>query len=261
MSQSRREALRRQQEAQARAKRLQRIIIVGAIVLAVVVVGVFGAIFVSQLNKGGTTAGGGSGATSAVPVNATADHSGIIVNPGKFKDGVPKVEVFLDYQCPVCKQFESMFGSTLDDMASKGEIQLIYRTMTFLDNNLKNDSSLKAGIAAACADNAGSYSAYHNAIFAGQPTTEGQGYTTQQLRVDFPATAGITGEKLTGFQSCYDTRATSAFVQGTNEMAAADSVNSTPTIMVNGTKLDNNTVFQSSTDAFRQTVLTTKGNG
>ena len=258
MSQSRREALRRQQEAQARAKRLQRIILVGAIVLAVVVVGVFGAVLIGQLNKGGTTATGG---TSAVPVNATADHSGIVVNPGKFKEGVPKVEVFLDYQCPVCKQFESMFGSTLDDMATKGEIQLIYRTMTFLDNNLKNDSSLKAGIAAACADNAGSYGAYHNAIFAGQPTTEGQGYTTQQLRVDFAATAGITGEKLTSFQSCYDTKATSSFVEGTNEKAAAASVNSTPTIMVNGTKLDNNTVFQSSTDAFRQTVLTTKGNG
>ena len=58
MSQSRREALRRQQEAQARSKRLQRIIIVGAIVLAVVVVGVFGAIFVSQLNKGSTAATG-----------------------------------------------------------------------------------------------------------------------------------------------------------------------------------------------------------
>ena len=110
------------------------------------------------------------------------------------------MEIFLDYQCPVCKQFEGQFGPTLDDMATKGEIQLIYRTMTFLDNNLKNDSSTKAGIAAACADNAGSYSAYHNAIFAGQPTTEGKGYTTQQLRVDFAATAGITGDKLSGFR-------------------------------------------------------------
>ncbi len=258
MTQSRREALRRQQEAQARAKRFQRIIIVGAIVLAVVVVGVFGTIFVSQLNRSGTTTSGG---TSAIPVNATADHSGIIVNPGTFKEGVPKVEIFLDYQCPVCKQFEGQFGATVDEMAGKGQIQLIYRTMTFLDNNLRNDSSTKAGIAAACADNAGSYSAYHNAIFAGQPTTEGQGYTTQQLRVDFAGTAGITGEKLAGFQSCYDTRATSGFVQGTNEGAAKATVNSTPTIMVNGTKLDNTVVFKASPEAFGQLLLTTKGNG
>ena len=198
---------------------------------------------------------------SSVPVNATSDASGIVVNPGTFKDGVPKVEVFLDYQCPVCKQFETQFGTTLDDMATNGEIQLIYRTMTFLDNNLRNDSSLKAGIAAACADNAGAYSAYHNAIFAGQPTNEGTGYTTQQLRVDFAGTAGITGDKLTGFQQCYDSRTTQSFVEGTNEKAAADGVNSTPTIMVNGTKLDNNTIFTQGADAFRQTVLTTKGNG
>lgn len=257
MTQSRREALRRQQEAQARAKRLQRIILVAAIVLGLVVIGVVGTIVVSQLNKGGTAAG----TNSSVPVNATSDASGIVVNPGTFKDGVPKVEVFLDYQCPVCKQFESAFGSTLDDMAGKGEIELIYRTMTFLDNNLRNDSSLRAGVAAACADNAGKYSAYHNAIFAGQPTNEGTGYTTQQLRVDFAGTAGITGDKLTGFQQCYDSRTTQSFVEGTNEKAAADGVNSTPTIMVNGTKLDNNTIFTQGADAFRQTVLTTKGNG
>lgn len=257
MTQSRREALRRQQEAQARAKRLQRIILVAAIVLGLVVIGVVGTIVVSQLNKGGTAAG----TNSSVPVNATSDASGIVVNPGTFKDGVPKVEVFLDYQCPVCKQFETQFGTTLDDMATKGEIQLIYRTMTFLDNNLRNDSSLKAGIAAACADNAGAYSAYHNAIFAGQPTNEGTGYTTQQLRVDFAGTAGITGDKLTGFQQCYDSRTTQSFVEGTNEKAAADGVNSTPTIMVNGTKLDNNTIFTQGADAFRQTVMTTKGNG
>ena len=256
MSESRREALRRKQQAQARAKRTQRIVIVGAIVLAVVVLGVFGTIFFSQLNKGG-----GGTASAAIPPNATADRSGIVVNPGKAAQGVPKVELFFDYQCPVCKQFETQFGTTLDDMATKGEIQLIYRTMTFLDNNLRNDSSLKAGIAAACADNAGAYSAYHNAIFAGQPTNEGTGYTTQQLRVDFAGTAGITGDKLTGFQQCYDSRTTQSFVEGTNEKAAADGVNSTPTIMVNGTKLDNNTIFTQGADAFRQTVLTTKGNG
>lgn len=256
MSQSRREALRRQQQAQARAKRTQRIVITGAIVLAVVVLGVFGTIFFSQLNKGDS-----GNASASVPVNATADRSGIVVNPGKAAQGAPKVEIFLDYQCPVCKQFESAFGSTLDDMAGKGEIELIYRTMTFLDNNLRNDSSLRAGVAAACADNAGKYSAYHNAIFAGQPEQEGQGYSTQQLRVDFASAAGITGDALSGFQSCYDTRATSSFVQGTNEGASKAGVNSTPTIMINGEKQNNNTLFQMTADAFRQQILSAKGNG
>lgn len=257
MTESRREALRRKQEAQAKAKRTQRIVIVGAIVLAVVIVGVFGTIFFSQLNKGGD-----STASAAIPPNATADRSGIIVNPGKAAQGAPTVELFFDYQCPVCKQFEGAFGSTLTDMGAKGEINLVYRTLTFMDANLRNDSSVRAGIAAACSDNVGAYSAYHNAVYAGQPTTEGQGYTTQQLRVDFPATAGITGNALTAFQSCYDSRATASFVDGTNEAAAKAGVKSTPTLRVNGTTIDNATIAKAGTpEAFRQLILSTKGNG
>lgn len=252
MSQSRREALRRQQEAQARAKRTQRIVLIGAIVLAVVVAGVFGTIFFSQLNRGG------EGSTASVPVNATSDRSGIAVNPGTFKQGAPKVELFFDYQCPACKQLEQAHGATLDDMATKGEIELIYKTMTFMDNNLRNDSSTKAGIAAACADNAGAYTGYHNAVFAGQPVGEGSGFTTEQLRVEFAATAGITGEKLTAFQNCYDTRATRAFVDGTNEAAAKAQVNTTPTLKVNGVVQDNNALLQANADGFRQLILAAK---
>jgi protein-disulfide isomerase len=257
MSESRREALRRKQQALARAKRTQRIVIVGAIVLAVVVLGVFGTIFFSQLNKGG-----GGTASAAIPPNATADRSGIVVNPGKAAQGVPKVELFFDYQCPVCKQFEDAFGSTLTDMADKGEIELVYRTLTFMDANLRNDSSSKAGIAAACSDSAGKYSAYHNAVYAGQPATEGPGYTTQQLRVEFAGTAGITGDALSSFQACYDSRTTASFVTGTNELGAKAGVTSTPTLRVNGTTIDNATVSKSGTpEAFRQLILSTKGNG
>ncbi|MFT4217569.1 MAG: thioredoxin domain-containing protein [Micropruina sp.] len=254
MSESRREALRRKQQAQAKAKRTQRIVIVGAIVLAIVVVGVFATIFFSQLNKGNTAN------AAAIPPNATSDRSGIVVNPGKAAQGAPKVELFFDYQCPICKQFEDAFGSTLDDMADQGQIELVYRTLTFMDGNLRNDSSSRAGIAAACADNAGKYSAYHNAVFAGQPATEGTGYTTQQLRADFAATAGITGDALTTFQSCYDSKATAAFVTGTNELAAKAGVTSTPTLRVNGTTIDNATIGKATTpDAFRQLILSTEG--
>lgn len=256
MSESRREALRRKQEAQARAKRTQRIVIVGAIVLAVVVLGVFGTIFVSQLGKGS------SNGSAAIPPNATADRSGIIVNPGKAAQGAPTVELFFDYQCPICKQFEGAFGPTLSSMADKGEINLVYRTLTFMDGNLRNDSSDKAGIAAACADNVSAYSAYHNAVFAGQPATEGPGYTAEQLRVSFAGTAGITGSSLTAFQACYDSRATASFVDGTNEAAAKAGVTSTPTLRVNGTTIGNDTISKAGTpEAFRQLILSTKGNG
>ena len=255
MTQSRREALRRQQEAQARAKRLQRIILVAAIVLGLVVIGVVGTIVVSQLNKGGTAAG----TNSSVPVNATSDASGIVVNPGTFKDGVPKVEVFLDYQCPVCKQFEQFFGDTLEALAESGQIELRYRTMTFLDAQLGNDSSVQAGIGAACADTVGRYSDYHDAVFAAQPATEGDGYSAMLLRETIPETISLTGRDLETFQSCFDNASTKPFVDKAAELGMQDeqAVNkrvATPIIHVNGHDLPMSEVARATPDTLLQLI-------
>ena len=256
---SRRERLRAAQEAAQKRRRARIIIAIGVGVGALIAIAVM--VWSSLGATGGPGAGATTGAGATRPPNATAENDGIVTNPGLGKAGVPVVGLYFDYQCPHCITFEEKYGLTLNNLAKTGDISLINHTKVFLDKGDANGLSHKAAIAAACADNAGAYSAYHNAIFAGQPTNEGTGYTTQQLRVDFAGTAGITGDKLTGFQQCYDSRTTQSFVEGTNEKAAADGVNSTPTIMVNGTKLDNNTIFTQGADAFRQTVLTTKGNG
>lgn len=237
MSQNNRERLRQAQAAAAKQKRLTRIIGVGAVVLAVVIVGVIvGVLFQNQ----GKAASSGS----ITPPNATADSKAIIVNPGRAKAGAPVVELFFDYQCPVCKQFESAYGSALTTMAASGDIELHYRTMSFLDQNLNNDSSLRAGIAATCVDVADTakYSDYHNEIYANQPATEGGGYSDTLLRDTIPGTVGITGDALTNFQSCYDKQATKAFVNGMNDLGTQDmqAINkqvATPTVHVNGKDL------------------------
>ena len=90
-------------------------------------------------------------------------------------------------------------------------------------------------IVAAAADEVGHYDAYHNAIFAAY--NGAAGYSEQQLRVDFPATAGITGDDLTRFQELYDGRAFQDFVNGVEGAMAADNVTGTPTYIVDGTHL------------------------
>jgi len=227
MTENNRERLRKSEAAKAKQQRLNRIIGVGAAVLAVVLIGVFAVVLLQQ-------AGTASSPTSANPPNATSDAKAIVVNPGKAKDGAPVVELFFDYQCPICKQFETLYSEPLNVLAEAGDIELHYRTMTFLDNNLSNDASTRAGIAAACSDFAGVYSAFHNEIFANQPATEGDGYTDEVLRETVPASVGITAEALTNFQKCYDDQATKAFVRGTNDKASQDNVTGTPTFHVNG---------------------------
>ncbi|MGC3992881.1 MAG: thioredoxin domain-containing protein [Propionicimonas sp.] len=248
MSQNNRERLRQAQAAAAKQQRLTRIIGVGAAVLALVIVGVIVGVVVQQRNN--TAA---SVAAAITPPNATSDGKAIVQNPGKAKDGAPVVELFFDYQCPVCKQFESAYGAALTSLAASGDIELHYRNMTFLDQNLNNDASTRAGIAAACADVVGKYSAYHDAIYENQPTTEGAGYTDAVLRETIPTTVGITGADLTTFQSCYDNQSTKAFVNGTNEkgqqdMLAINKQVSTPTVHVNGKDLAINTIAGVSPD-------------
>lgn len=243
-NQSRREVLRRQQEAKARAKRLNRMVMIGSGILAAVVIAIVTAVIVNQMSSAGST----------VPPNATSARDGITVYPGKAAADAPKVEIFLDYQCPFCKQLEDLHGATIEELGASGQINLIYRTKTFLDGNLRNDSSFRAAVAASCADTVGAYPAYHDAVFASQPQ-EGVGYPSDQLRATFAATAGISGENLTKFQACYDSRATGNFVKAVEEMSSKAGVNSTPIIWVNGKPLDMNSAFSMTADQLKAALL------
>lgn len=232
--------LRAQQEAAAKQKRFNRIVGVGAGVVAALLVVVFVVVFIQNQPKA-TTPGGTAvpGGAQIVPPSATDDKVGILVDKGKAKPGVPKVAIYLDYQCPSCRALEAYFGAEFEKLAANGEISLQYNTMTFLDVKLGNNSSTRAAIAAACADTVGKYSAYHDQTFLNQPLQEGAGYTEQQIRVAIPAAAGITGDNLVKFQQCYDSRATADYVKGTDEAATKAGITGTPTITINGKTVDN----------------------
>ena len=214
------------------------IVAVVAIVLVLIVAG-GAAIWLSQTQSAvkavtGVSTAPTSSTTNAVPPHANGDKTGIVANPGKAKAGAPLFVIYQDYQCPFCKQFHTVFGTKLREAADAGKIQLEYRTMNFLDSNLQNDASTRAAVAAACADNAGVYQGYNDAVYDNQPATEGAGYSAELLRVTIPTQLGLTGDKLAGFQKCYDTQATLQFINGTNDVAGRAGITTTPTYTYNG---------------------------
>jgi protein-disulfide isomerase len=224
---NRREQLRAQREAELKAAQRKKRLTLG--------LGIVGAIVAVSLIVWGVYAFKDKiGATNAVPPHANGDKTGIIANPGVAKSGAPLFVIYQDYQCPVCKQYHTLFGTKLREAADAGKIQLEYRTMTFLDTNLSNDSSTRSGVAAACADNAGVYQAYYDALYDNQPSTEGAGFPADLLRSTIPGQLGLTGDKLMGFQKCYDSQATLQFVQGTNDAAGRAGITGTPTYEYNG---------------------------
>jgi protein-disulfide isomerase len=213
--------------------------VIGAVVAVLVVVAVVVAV---ALGSGGSRARAGAGSTgvssaSALPAGATGPGGGIVVNPGKARTGAPTLDLYEDFQCPICGQLEKLFGAQIRSMAAAGDIHLVTHTMSFLDNNLKNDSSLRAAAAAACAADAGRFSQYHDAVFAGQPAKEGEGYTDARL-AEFARTAGLTGGALTTWQQCVKDGRHTAYVQAVQTQSEKDGVFGTPTLKLDGSVLD-----------------------
>jgi protein-disulfide isomerase len=222
-------------------------IIVAAIVLVLVIGGIVAAVIIGSQNKTTATTAGGS----SLPAGASAMGAGIVVNPDA-PSNVPTMDLYVDYQCPVCGLFEKEFGQQVTQMADQNQVKLVVHTLSFLDDNLNNDSSLRAANAAACAADQGRFLPFHNAVFAGQPAREGEGYTDAQLK-QFAVTAGISGSALQAWQQCYDQRQHNQYVQSVQTQAEKDGVNGTPTIKLNGQQVPLNTLTsaQALTDAVK----------
>lgn len=203
-------------------------VIIGAGVAAVLIVAVVVAIMVGRPDSSGDASG------SAIPVGVVEGKGGgILVNADPAKAGAPTLDIYEDFQCPSCGDLEERVGAELGALAKAGEIRLVVHTLSFLDDNLRNDSSARSANAAACAADAGKFFDYHNAVFAAQPEQEGVGYTDAQL-TEFAGTAGITGAALDTWQKCTSSGQHDQYVTDVQESSDKAGVRSTPTVKLNG---------------------------
>jgi len=206
-------------------------VVVATVVVVVILAAVITAVILGSQDKEATTSGG-----STLPKNAPAMGAGIVLNPGAPAN-VPTLDMYEDFQCPVCARFEEIFGLQIVEMVKANQVKLIAHPLSFLDDNLRNDSSNRAANAAACASDADKFLQYHTATFQGQPTREGTGYSDAQLK-QFAQSAGITGAALTTWDQCYTTKAHNQWVESVQTQSEKDGVNGTPTLKLNGKPVD-----------------------
>lgn len=206
-------------------------VIIGAAVAALVIVAVVVAILIGNSSKPGSAAKGSGSSTPANVVGGAG--GGIVANAAAAKSGAPTLDIYEDFQCPACGALEKSMGPVMTSMAKAGEIKLVVHTLSFLDVNLKNDSSTRSAIAAACASDAGKFLEYHNAVYAGMPTQEGVGYPDAQL-AEFAKTAGITGPALTTWQQCTSSAKYATYVTDVQTAAEKADVFGTPTVKLDG---------------------------
>lgn len=244
---------RREKAAEARnaqaasEKRRERMVrIIGAIVVVAVVVAIVGIAVVAKNSDSSSSAD----SSTAAPNPAAALPTGVYASGTEFeyglpatpvKEGVPTLQLWEDFQCPACGQLEKANGAGIEKLATEGKINLIYRPTTFLDNNLKNDSSKRATAAWGCAVDAGKALEFHNYLFANQPVSEGDGWTDEQL-LQFGANIGLSGEALTTYQNCYNTRKYLGWAVNSTGVFTESGIGGTPSGFLNGTEIDAKTL-------------------
>ena len=216
-----------EEAARAAAARRRRTIgvAVGAVLLVAVAIVV---VIVIQSNRTATSA------NAAVPGN-TVD-GGNVIDVGST-DAPVTVDLYEDFQCPNCKNFEDQTGKTLAQLVADGTVQAHYHGMAFLDTSANDDYSTRAlNAAAAVVDTAGpeAYQKFHDLLFANQPPETGSGLTNEQL-VEYAGQAGATGSAV---QADILELTYGDWVKTVTDQASQDGVTGTPTVMVDGTKLD-----------------------
>lgn len=232
----------------AERSRERKIRIIGGIAVVAVMAALLAIPLLSGKNKGAD-----SNASAALPKGVTADTYGVKVGTAwtaANSDKIPVLQVWEDFQCPACGQFEKTSGPTLIKLADEGKLRLEWRPTLFLDANLSADntangnpeSSLRATSAFGCAVDQGYAEAYHSALFAAQPATEGQGYSAADLTAVAEA-AGMKDQELTKFMECSTNKIYEGWAKNSFAAFEKDGISSTPSGILNGTELTGDVMF------------------
>ncbi|OAN36538.1 DsbA family protein [Microbacterium sp. H83] len=161
-----------------------------------------------------------------------------------FGDGEDEVSVFVDFQCPVCKSFEEQFGEALETASADGRITLSYHPIAILDRFSQGTeySSRSAGAAVCVAEsNPEVYLDFAKALFDNQPAENSSGLANEQL-AEFATQVGADDAV-----SCITDETYRKFGKA---QAQSNEISGTPTVEVNGTRLDlqNEADFKTFTD-------------
>ena len=175
-----------------------------------------------------------SQAADAEPTAPTPDYS----------TGVVDIQVYVDYLCPYCGQFEATNSEQIGQWIESGAATLTTHPLAILDRgSLGTKYSTRSANAAACVANYSPDSFYDFSalLFKNQPAENTEGLDNDKLK-SLVGEAGVTDQS--AINSCIDDKtyygwvadATSRALQGPLPGTDDQSVTGTPTVLVNGQK-------------------------
>ena len=221
-------AAERRRQAQTATRRRALLITLSGLAVLALVVGI--TVFITT-KKEERTQRASAYTGPLAPVSRDADGS---VTMAKAGVAAPLLEIFEDFQCPICKEFENASGSTIKRLAAEGRVKVVYRPFQLFQDEPLSSNSRRAANAALCAP-ADKWISYHDALYKFQPPEGKKGFSDKDL-LAWGADLGITGATYTpcvnGAQRGGQLDQMTRYATGTRK------VTGTPTVFLDGRQLN-----------------------
>jgi len=169
--------------------------------------------------------------------NVRVTSSKVVNQPGTSN---PKAVVtfYEDFLCPACGNFERTFGPTVSRLIDIGAIAADYRMVSILDSQKNQNYSSRAGAAALCVadESVDAFRRFHTALYSDriQPDERGTSFPDNAKLIELAREAGVVGK----VPDCINSGKYLSKVTGES---AAEHINATPTIKINGEEYDPST--------------------
>ncbi|NUW31156.1 thioredoxin domain-containing protein [Nonomuraea sp. SMC257] len=227
-----REKIKQQQAAERQREQRRRVVTYAAVgVVALAAIG-GGWLYAASRSQSEEAAAG-----DQAPVTVQSDGSVVMAKAGVEK---PVLDIYEDFQCPACKQLETVSGQTFKNLAAEGKAKVVYHPISIFQREPTRGNSLRAGAAARCVADGRQWLAFHDLLYKNQPSETVEGFKINDL-VGWGKEAGVTSPD---FEQCVTSQKhAQAQLSYADKVIKAQKIEGTPTVKLNGVDLEGNVAF------------------
>ncbi|WP_431277819.1 thioredoxin domain-containing protein [Leifsonia poae] len=273
-----REHARQMREEAAKKARRRKFIVQGSVIVGILVVLAIVGVFVfNGVNAANNVANPKNMQSGGILLTSSSQA---VTTPAiaKGKDATPTVQkldgqtahiiTYVDYQCPICLQFEQTNNDQIKQWMADGQATLEIHPVAILDTASNKKYSTRAAAAASCVANyePNKYFDINTAFYANQPDEQTGGGLSNSKILSIFKDAGVSSQQIT---DCVNDQRFAQFI--TNQTKAAvsnpDLVNpssggfGTPTVVVNGQRYSGSVSDANAFATFVGTAVQQAGTG
>ncbi len=263
-----REVSRQRADAEKRRKRRNKWFLQGGIGLGIIAIAAIITLVVVNVNNAPAVSAAGpknmatgaiqftgeGGEVTPVTTKAVTAKGTPSAVPTSNTDGAVAVTEYVDWACPVCKQFEAAYADQILDKVKSGDATLAIQPVSILDRSYQSSRyASRAANAAMCVANYApdKFLDVQTQFFDNQPTEGTSGLTNAEIAKLVKA-GGATGSNVS---ECLSTEQFKGWVTKSTKLVTADEALQgtqgfgTPTLVVNGKRLDDLSTVITAIDA------------